>query len=252
MEKLSVVIISFNEEKNIDRCLRSVKGIADEIVVLDSFSSDRTGAIVKEFGGHFYQQAFTGYGAQKNAASALATHDHILFLDADEFLSEALAGQILREKDGGFPYDGYSMNRLNNYCGRWIRHGSWYPDKKLRILHRQKGAWSLDIVHESLIPDTGARISHLPGDLLHYAYSSIEEHTEKNNRYSTLSALLLYGKGKRTRRSRILLNPFWAFIQSYLLRSGFLDGFFGLTIAIQIAHLTFLKHVKLYQLQKSK
>jgi glycosyltransferase involved in cell wall biosynthesis len=250
MVSLSVVIITYNEEKNISRCIDSAKAVADEIVVLDSYSTDRTEAIVRESGGCFYQQAFTGYGAQKNAATALATHDHILFLDADELLSPALLESIKVEKDKGFPVDGYTMNRLNNYCGRWIRHGSWYPDKKVRLLNRRHGAWSLDIVHESLVPDAQARISHLRGDLLHYTYSNAGEHMEKNNKYSTLSARLLFQKGKRASGTKIVLSPSWAFFTSYFIRGGFLDGLYGFVIAINIAHLTFLKYIKLYQLQR--
>src|SRR6187402_2161300 len=157
MASLSVVIITFNEEKNIRRCIDSVSEVADEIVVLDSFSTDRTAQLVEEMGGQLYRQPFTGYGAQKNAATALASNDHILFLDADEFLGGTLSKSILEEKLKGFPCDGYLMNRLNNYCGQWIRHGSWYPDRKLRLLDRRKGAWSLDLVHESLVPNDDAR-----------------------------------------------------------------------------------------------
>jgi glycosyltransferase involved in cell wall biosynthesis len=250
MVSLSVVIITYNEEKNISRCIDSARPVADEIVVLDSYSTDRTEAIVRESGGRFCQQAFTGYGAQKNAATALATHNYVLFLDADELLSPALQESIRAEKEKGFPSDGYTMNRLNNYCGRWIRHGSWYPDKKVRLLNRQKGAWSLDIVHESLVPDAQARISHLRGDLLHYTYFNAGEHMEKNNKYSTLSARLLFQKGRRSSGYKIALSPFWAFFTSYFLRAGFLDGLYGFVIAINIAHLTFLKYIKLYQLQQ--
>jgi len=252
MEKLSIVIISFNEEQHIARCIRSADPIADEVLVLDSFSTDGTASVVRSLGGRFFQQAFTGYGAQKNAAAVLAQYDYILFLDADELLSGELCQEISEEKNRGFPFDGYSMNRLNNYCGRWIRHGSWYPDKKIRLVNRKKAAWSLDIVHESLVPEEAARIHHLPGNLLHYTYSNLAEHAERNNKYSTLSARLLYEKGKKTRVWKIMLNPFWAFIQSYWLRAGFMDGFAGLVIAVQIAHLTFLKHAKLYQLQKTQ
>jgi len=252
MIALSVVIITYNEEKNIERCMDSVKTIADEIVVLDSFSTDRTAAIVRESGGHLHQQVFAGYGAQKNAGMSLAAHPYILFLDADEFLSEQLCASILQEKEKGFTHDGYSMNRLNNYCGQWIRHGSWYPDKKTRIVHREKGCWSLDIVHETLEPSPGADIAHLKGDLLHHTYSNFDEHIEKNNRYSRMSAQLLYEKGKRTQGFKIVFNPFWAFFTSYFLRAGFLDGFYGFVIAINIAHLTFLKYIKLYQLQQRK
>src|SRR5258706_11291554 len=187
MTPLSVVIITYNEEKNIARCMQSVTSVADEIIVLDSFSTDKTAATVRKLGGRLHQRAFTGYGSQKNAAALLACYDHILFLDADELLSEKLCESILREKHQGFPQDGYLMNRLNNYCGQWIRHGSWYPDKKLRIIDRQKGCWSLDIVHETLVPEEGSRISHLGGDLLHNTYSNFDEHIGKNNRYSRLS-----------------------------------------------------------------
>ncbi|HEY4063416.1 MAG TPA: glycosyltransferase family 2 protein [Puia sp.] len=252
MNSLSVVIITFNEEKNIARCMHSVEAVADEIIVLDSYSTDSTEILVRRSGGRFYQQAFSGYGDQKNAAASFATHDYILFLDADEFLSEELGASIGIEKEKGFPHDGYTMNRLNNYCGRWIRHGSWYPDKKLRLISRKKGAWNEDLVHESLELMEGSRIFHLKGDLLHNTYSNFDEHIDKNNRYSRLSAQLLYQKGKRIHGIRILINPFWAFFTSYFLRAGFLDGFYGFVIAVNIAHLTFLKYIKLYQLQQER
>jgi glycosyltransferase involved in cell wall biosynthesis len=252
MIPLSVVIITFNEEKNIARCIRSVKDVADEIIVMDSFSTDRTADIVGESGGSFYQRAFSGYGDQKNAAAAIAAGEYILFLDADEFLSEELCKSIGSEKEKGFPYDGYTMNRLNKYCGKWIRHGSWYPDKKLRLTHRKKGAWNQDLVHESLELKEGSRVYHLRGDLLHQTYSNFDEHIDKNNRYSRLSAQLLYQKGKRIYAYKILVNPFWAFFTSYFLKAGFLDGFYGFVIAVNIAHLTFLKYIKLYQLQQER
>ena len=252
MTPLSVVVITYNEEKNIGRCIASVNAVADEVVVLDSFSTDRTAAIVKEMGGKLFQQAFPGYGAQKNAAARLATHTHVLFLDADEFLSDELCNSILQEKRKGFSGDGFTMNRLNNYCGQWIRHGSWYPDRKLRIIDRQKGNWNNDIVHESLVLEENARILHLKGDLLHNTYSNFDAHVEKNNRYSKLSAQLLFQKGKRTNAFKIVLNPFWAFFTSYIMRAGFLDGFYGYVIAVNIAHLTFLKYSKLYQLQRRR
>ena len=230
----------------------SVSEVADEIVVLDSFSTDRTAALVEQMGGKLYKQPFTGYGAQKNAATALASHDYVLFLDADEFLGEELSKSILAEKIRDFPNDGYLMTRLNNYCGQWIRHGSWYPDRKIRLLNRKKGAWSLDIVHESLVPDADARIGLLNGDLLHYTYFNYDEHIEKNNRYSQLSAQMMFAKGKKAPLFKVLINPFWAFLSSYFLRAGFLDGFNGLVIAVNVAHLTFLKYIKLYQLQQRK
>jgi glycosyltransferase involved in cell wall biosynthesis len=250
MERLSVVIITYNEENNIGKCIDSVNGLADEVIVLDSFSVDETTRIVAAKGAKLFQQTFTGYGAQKNAATALASFDFVLFLDADEFPSDTLFENIRLEKQKGFPFDGYSMNRLNRYCGRWIRHGSWYPDKKLRLINRHKGQWNDHLVHESINMLDNARTRQLGGDLLHDAYHSIEEHISKNNRYSSLSARLLYEKGKHTNVLKILLNPFWAFLSGYFLRLGLLDGFYGLVIAINVAHLTFLKHAKLYELQK--
>jgi glycosyltransferase involved in cell wall biosynthesis len=252
MVGLSVILITFNEEKKIGRCIDSVKPIADEIIVVDSFSTDGTRSIAEEMGVRFYQRAFTGYGDQKNAGMALATHDFVFFIDADEFLSETLRHSIEKEKNKGFSGDGYTMNRLNNYCGRWIRHGSWYPDQKLRIINRKKGVWNNNIVHEGLIMEDSLHIYHLKGDLYHQAYSNFDDHIEKNNRYSKMSAQLLFERGKRGQGYKIVLNPFWAFFKSYILMFGFLDGFYGFVIAINIAHLTFLKYIKLYQLQQRK
>lgn len=228
----------------------SVSLVADEIVVMDSFSTDRTALIVEQKGGRLFRQPFEGYGAQRNAATVLAMHDYVLFLDADEFLGEDLNTSILAEKKRGFPSDGYLMNRLNNYCGQWIRHGSWYPDRKLRLINRKQGAWNLDLVHESIILHRDARIGLLNGDLLHITYADFHEHAEKNNRYSDLSALQLFNKGRRPNPFNIVFNPFWAFFSSYFLRAGFLDGIYGFIIAVNIAHLTFMKYTKLYQLVK--
>ncbi|HEY6899811.1 MAG TPA: glycosyltransferase family 2 protein [Puia sp.] len=252
MNSLSVVIITFNEEKNIKRCIDSVKTVADEVIVMDSFSADKTGEIAKELGAKFFLRTFTGYGDQKNTAAGYASNDNILYLDADEFLSPELIRAIEEQKEMGFPFDGYTMNRLNNYCGKWIRHGSWYPDKKLRLVNRDRGAWNLDLVHESLEMKEGSYIHHLKGDLLHYTYSNFDEHVEKNIKYSWLSAQLLYKRGKRVKAIKAFINPFWAFITSYFLRAGFLDGFYGFVIAVNIAHLTFLKYTRLYQLQQEQ
>jgi glycosyltransferase involved in cell wall biosynthesis len=252
MAGLSIIVITLNEEKKIARCLGSVKPIADEIIVMDSYSTDGTREIAEEMGVRFYQRPFQGYGDQRNAAMELATQDYVFFIDADEFLSETLRNSIEKEKKRGFSGDGYTMNRLNNYCGKWIRNGSWYPDQKLRIIDRHKGTWNNNIVHEDLVMEDGVRIYHLKGNLLHQAYSNFDDHIEKNNRYSKLSAQWLFDRGKRGQGYKMVINPFWAFIKSYVLMLGFLDGFYGFVIAINIAHLTFLKYTKLYQLQQRK
>ena len=219
---------------------------------MDSFSSDQTAGIVSERGFVLKQQPFLGYSAQKNDAASLALFNHVLFLDADEFLSEELQLNIMNEKQKGFSFDGYTMNRLNNYCGQWIRHGSWYPDKKLRLIDRLKGYWNDDLVHESIVMQDNSRIHHFEGQLLHHAYSSVGEHIDKNNRYSHLSAQLLLEKGKHSNLFKIICNPFWAFVSGYFIKLGFLDGFYGFVIAVNVAHLTFLKHVKLYLLHRVK
>ena len=252
MVGLSVILITFNEEKKIGRCIASVQAVADEIIVVDSFSTDGTKAIAEEMGAKVIQRAFQGYGEQKNAGMGMASHDFVLFIDADEFLSDTLKNSISKEKKKGFSGDGYTMNRLNNYCGKWIHYGSWYPDQKLRIINRHKGRWNNHIVHEGLDMEPSLRIYQLKGNLQHHAYTSFEEHIEKNNRYSKLSAQLLFEKGKRGQGYKIVINPFWAFLKSYILMFGFLDGFYGFVIAINIAHLTFLKYIKLYQLQQQK
>jgi glycosyltransferase involved in cell wall biosynthesis len=251
MERLSVVIITYNEQSNIGRCIDSVKKIADEIVVLDSFSTDNTVSIAREKGAVVTQQKFAGYIEQKNDALALASHPYVLSLDADEALDENLAQSIFTVKSK-FTHQAYTMNRCTNYCGQFIRHGSWYPDKKLRLFDKRVARWGGVNPHDKVEVNAPYSSMHLQGDILHYSYKSLEEHVSQNNKFSTISAASLFQLGKRTNLIKIIINPFWAFLQSYFLRAGFLDGFYGFVIAINIAHLTFLKHVKLYRLQKSE
>jgi len=250
MDKLSVVIITFNEEKNIGRCILSVKAIADEIIVVDSFSTDNTRAICMEHQVRFVEHNFEGYGMQKNIALGLASNDFVLSLDADEALDDSLIASIKNIRQQGFKSAAYSMNRRTNYCGRWILHGSWYPDTKVRLFNRNKIQWNNDRIHEKPVIPPGVEVIHLTGDILHYSYTSIDEHVQQNNRFSTISAQAMFSNGKKTSLAKILFNPCWAFVSSYLIRAGFMDGFFGYVIAVNIAHLTFLKHIKLYQLQK--
>jgi glycosyltransferase involved in cell wall biosynthesis len=251
MTPLSAVIITFNEEEHILGCILSARFVADEIVVVDSFSSDNTKRICLQHGVRFIEHAFSGYGDQKNFAVGQAMFDHVLNLDADELLSEALIASILEEKVKNFRFDAYTMNRLNRYRGQWIRHGAWYPDKKLRLYNRQKGGWSDKLVHENVEMKTGTSKFHLKGDLKHFAYDSIEQHISKNEKYSSLSAKALFESGKKTNQLKLLLSPFWAFIQSFIIRLGFLDGNNGFIIAKNVASLTYLKNAKLLSLQRS-
>ena len=250
MEKISVVIICLNEEKNIGRCIDSVKEIADEILILDSYSTDQTTGIAKEKGATVIQEAFRGYIQQKNRAVELAAHNYVLSLDADEALDPELIHSIARTKDH-LKMAAYRMNRLSNYCGQFIRHGSWYPDAKIRLFDRRLAQWGGTNPHDKIILEGDLKVEHLRGNILHFSYHTISEHVAQNNKFSTLAAESLFAKGKKTNLFKIAFNPFWAFFQSYLLRAGFMDGLFGWVIAIQIAHLTFLKHLKLYLLCKS-
>ena len=249
MHTISVVIITFNEEKNIERCIDSVKEVADEILVVDSFSTDNTIAIAQRKGAIVHQEPFRGYIEQKNLALQLSSHQYVLCLDADEALDEILIKSITESKIKMYAR-AYSMNRCTNYCGRFIRTGLWYPDRKLRLFDKGIASWGGINPHDKVILTQHVRIHHLRGDLLHYSYNSIEDHMIQNNKFSSISAQALYAAGRRTNLFKIIFNPVWAFIHSYLLRFGFLDGFYGFIIAVNISHLTFLKHTKLMMLQR--
>lgn len=251
MQLLSVVIITFNEEKNIGRCIDSVLTIADEIVVLDSYSTDNTVLICREKNVTIHQRKFEGYIEQKNHALALAHHSYVLSLDADEALDETLLNSIHAIKKD-FNSHAYEMNRCTNYCGKFIRHGLWYPDKKLRLFNKETARWTGTNPHDKIELNKDVNVTHLAGDILHYSYNSIEEHIQQNNKFSTISAYAMHTRGRRTNWWKIIIHPWWTFILGYFLRLGFLDGYYGFVIAVNAAHLTFLKHVKLLQLQQNK
>jgi glycosyltransferase involved in cell wall biosynthesis len=250
MERLSVVIISFNEEKNIGRCIDSVKAVADEILVLDSHSTDRTVDIAESKGAVVKQEVFRGFIQKKNKAVELASFDYVLSLDADEALDPQLSDSIFKAKKN-FSSQAYSMNRCSNYCGKFIRHGSWYPDKKIRLFNRRNAKWGGTNPHDRVVLQDNIETQWLKGDILHYSYHTISEHVAQNNKLSTLAAEALFIKGKKTNLLNVLLRPGWAFFQCYFIRAGFLDGLFGFVIAVQVSHMTFLKHLKLYLLNRS-
>lgn len=251
MEKLSVVIITYNEEKNIARCIESVSSIADEIIVLDSHSTDRTVSIARSLNARVFSATFTGYASQKNRALDLASYDYVLSLDADEALDEQLRFLIEKEKQH-FNHDGYTMNRCANYCGQFIRFGTWYPDRKLRLFNRHKAIWGGLDPHDRVIMEGHSSIGHLKGEILHYSYNSISEHDHQNERFSSIAAEARCKAGKRTNLLKILLNPAWAFFHDYILRLGMLNGRNGWIIARKQAHYTFSKHSKLYELMKKR
>lgn len=250
MTPLSVVIITFNEEKNIGRCLESVKEIADEVIVVDSLSTDGTKAICASYGVKFIEQQFLGYIEQKNFALNCATHAHALSLDADECLTPELSKSILIEKQNGFTFDCYRMNRLSSFCGQWIKHGSWYPDRKVRLLNRNKGKWGGVNPHDKIEMNEGATLKQLKGDMLHYTYDTIDQIMEQTNKFTTIQSKAMYERGKRSNVIKLVVNPFVAFISGYILKRGFLDGYNGFIIARYSSHATLAKYAKLLHLQR--
>jgi glycosyltransferase involved in cell wall biosynthesis len=247
MAFISAVIITYNEEKNIERCLKSVLKVADEIVILDSFSTDRTKEICQNYATKFLTHKFEGYRQQKNLAVAQASHNWVLSLDADEALSLELERSILEIKDSP-GYDGYFVNRLNRYCGTWIRHSNWYPDRKLRLFNRTKGEWKGTNPHDRYIMNSGAKTGRLKGDLLHFVIDSYEAHIEKANNFSSIAAKEYYKMGKKTNPLSMTFRMIWRFLKAYVFKRGFLDGYNGFVISSLSAYTSFLKYLKLRQL----
>jgi glycosyltransferase involved in cell wall biosynthesis len=248
---LSAVIITCNEERNIGRCLDSLRGVADEVVVLDSFSSDGTEAICREKGARFFQHPFEGYAGQKNRANDQAVYPWILSMDADEALSDALRASILRLKNEAPRYEAYAMNRLTNYCGQWIRHSGWYPDRKVRLFLNDKARWGGPAVHERLNLNDPQSVGFLPGDLLHYSYYTVEEHYSRAAKYAAMGARALFANGKKSHWWNLIFNPAFKFIRNYVMRRGFLDGKAGWTICRITALETYWKYRELARLSGS-
>jgi glycosyltransferase involved in cell wall biosynthesis len=250
MIPLSVVIITYNEEKNIGRCLDSVKEIADEVVVVDSLSTDRTQEICREKGTRVIEQAFLGYIEQKNFALTQTKHPFVLSLDADEALSEELKQSILEVKQNRNA-DGYTMNRLTNYCGQWIRHCGWYPDTKLRLWDKHRGLWVGINPHDRFEMDNNATINYLKGDLLHYSYYTLEEHYRQAKKFSTIAAAKVQRTNRLMLGVKIIIKPAAKFIRNYIVKQGFRDGKSGFTICRISAYETYMKYSKAYRLQFS-
>ncbi|MBU8892030.1 MAG: glycosyltransferase [Bacteroidales bacterium] len=247
MIKISAVIITLNEERNIRRCLESIHEIVDEIIVIDSFSTDKTREICESYNVKFYEHEFLGYSAQKNYGIKKAQHPYILSLDADEALSKNLKKSILFVKSN-WKYDAYSFNRLTNYCGKWIRYGGWYPDRKIRLWDSRKGSWGGLKVHEKLVFNKRVRVKNIKGDLLHFSYYTIDEHVIQANRYSSILARSYYENGRAVSVLEIIARSPWRFVRDYFIKLGFLSGIMGLVIAVISSTEVFLKYVKLKKL----
>jgi len=250
--KISAVIITLNEEANIARAIASAAW-ADEILVVDSGSTDATRSIAAELGARVIEQPWLGFGPQKQFAAEAAANDLIFSLDADEEVTAELAGEIKQLVASGRILDGYRVPRLAIYAGRKIRHGGWYPDRQLRLFDRRKGRWSDDKIHESFKLAADATRGDLKNDLLHYTCTDIAEHARMiQERYAPLSAAAMNAKGKRASILAIAAAPAFAFFRDYILRAGFLDGPQGLIIAGFGAYNVFLKNVLLWQIQRAE
>ena len=248
---LSVCIITLNEEANIGRTLESVRGLADEIIVVDSGSTDSTVAIARSFGAKVFVEPWKGFPLQKNSAIAKATGDWVLSLDADEEVSGELAGAIraLMQSGKASQYDGYMMRRRNLYMHRWIKRSGYYPDPKLRLVKRELAVFELRAVHEDM--KKPARIGRLDGDLIHYAYPTLESFIEHANKYSSLGAQMVVAERKvGFSFINIVLRPMVRFLYSYIFRLGFLDGREGLLVLMTHASYVSWKYAKAWELSR--
>ena len=247
LTSLTVIVITKNEAHNIEACLQSVL-FAEQIVVLDSGSTDDTLEIAKKIGAQVSQTPdWQGFGVQKNRALALARSDWVLSIDADERVTPALRTEIMAALANPV-HDVYDFPRLSSYCGQYMRHSGWYPDRVMRLFRRELARFSDDLVHEKLI--TSSKIGQLVSPLLHESFTSFEAVLDKANRYSTAGAQILLRRGKTSSVSKALAHGFWAFCRTYFLRCGFLDGRLGLVLAISNAEGTYYRYLKLWLLRR--
>jgi glycosyltransferase involved in cell wall biosynthesis len=248
--KISATIITLNEERNIERCIRSLMPVADEIIVLDSFSNDRTETICKELNVRFEKRKWEGYSTSKNYLNGLAQFDYILSIDADEALDEELQKAILKIKDESNPQV-YSLNRITNYCGKWIKHSGWYPDVKVRLFPKEGSRWTGEFVHEELEYPKDLKVIQLNGHLEHYSYYNFVEHRERADKYSVLTAKKMNKAGKKAGVAKPWLSGFGRFVSMYLIKGGFLDGYMGFKIAQISAQSNVFKYKELRRLNKA-
>lgn len=247
MPTLSVILITRNEEANLADCLASLEGIAQQIVVVDTNSSDRTLDIAKSYGAVIAQpQDWPGFGPQKNRALDLATGEWVLSLDADERLTPALKSEIVTAIHHSAHVDCFAIPRLSWYCGRFIRHSGWNPDYVDRLFQRGSARFSDDLVHERLLPS--GQVAKLENPMLHYSFMNYSQVLQKIDRYSTASAEQAFAKGKTSTPLKAVLHGVWSFFRTYFLQAGFLDGPQGFTLAMSNAQGTYYRYVKLWHL----
>ena len=245
---LTLAVITLNEEANIERCLRSVDFV-DDIVVVDSGSTDRTVEIAEQCGARVFVEKWRGYRAQKARATELAKNHWVLSLDADEALSEELSQEIqklfLKEKP---PCSAYRIPRISYHLGRWIRHGGWYPDYQLRLFDKSRSRWAEGHVHERIETE---KLGTLTNDMKHWVFKDLSDNVDTNNEYSSLGAKDLEERGKRFSLFKLIFKPWGKFLETYIVKRGFLDGLPGFIIAVGASYSMFLKFAKLWE-RKSK
>lgn len=249
---ISACVITRNEADRIDACLRSLAW-CDEVVVVDSHSTDDTRSRAAALGARVIERDWPGFAAQKEFAVRAAAHDWVLVVDADERISEPLRAEIAARRAAGFgDVAGFSLPRCSQYLGRWIRHGTWYPDRSVRLFDRRRGRFEPKAtydLHERVVLD--GRTGALAADLLHMPYRSISEHLQTIDRYTTIMAEGLNARGRRAGVADLVLHPAWRFVQFYVVKGGFLDGWRGLLLAYLAAHYVRLRYAKLLALQRA-
>jgi glycosyltransferase involved in cell wall biosynthesis len=242
--KISATIITFNEEKKIEPCLQSLVGVADEIVVIDSCSTDGTEEICRRYPVKFISQPFQGYVAQKNFAMEQAAYDHVLSLDADERLSEELKKSIIELKQNWGNVSGYYVHRFNNYCGQWIRYAGW-SEMKIRVWDRRQARWGGTDPHD-FVHLPAHKVKKLKGDLLHYGYLTVDEHIRQYYKFAEIAARAKYKNGEKPNFIvNVVFNPVFRFVRSYVFQLGFLEGYYGFVICAISASQTFFKYLRL-------
>jgi glycosyltransferase involved in cell wall biosynthesis len=250
MPRLSACVITFNEECKIAACLGSLVGVADEIVVVDSESTDDTVAIAAQFTDRIIVQPFLGYVAQKNFTVDCASYDWILSLDADEQLSDELRSEILKEKGVLGAHAGYDMPRRTFYVDKWMDH-CWYPDRRIRLFDRRRGRWRGTDPHDSWRVTEGS-VNSMRGDILHRSFDSVSDHLQTIDRFSEIAARELFRQGRRASAAAPVVHGAATFVRLYLLKRGFLDGFGGLVVSLLSATASFTRYAKLRYLQRAE
>jgi len=251
MMRIAAAIITFNEEKNIERCIKGLVHCVDEIVVLDSFSTDRTKEICGQYNVKFIQDRWEGYAQTKNKLNELIDADYIFSIDADEVPCKTLQSEILKLKNAKNEHI-YIVNRITNYCGRWIKHCGWYPEPKARIFPKTKANWKGELVHEFLNYDAAMKTYTLNGHLEHYSYYNKKEHIDRANKYALLAAQQYFNAGKKTYIFQPVLSAFTKFVNIFFFKKGILDGVSGFQIAKISAASNYLKYKELKRLNETK